>query len=276
MKTTVVHILFYLLFALGVQAQVTTSALSGKVTDNIGGELIGATVLAVHTPTGTRYGTLSNESGMYNIQGMRVGGPYEITFTYLGFKDFIENDINLSLGQTYVLNSKMSEAGVQLDEMTVVGTKDYLLNSKKTGASTNVNKRDLETMPTLSRGIGDFTRLTPQANGNSFTGSNNRFNNITIDGAVNNDVFGLSGSGTPGGQANTQPISLDAIQELQIVLAPYDVTYGNFTGGGINAVTRSGSNNTEGSFYFFTRNQNTIGKSVITGLKSAEFLNNQF
>jgi len=276
MKTTVVHILFYLLFALGVQAQVTTSALSGKVTDNIGGELIGATVLAVHTPTGTRYGTLSNESGIYNIQGMRVGGPYEITFTYLGFKDFIENDINLSLGQTYVLNSKMSEAGVQLDEMTVVGTKDYLLNSKKTGASTNVNKRDLETMPTLSRGIGDFTRLTPQANGNSFTGSNNRFNNITIDGAVNNDVFGLSGSGTPGGQANTQPISLDAIQELQIVLAPYDVTYGNFTGGGINAVTRSGSNNTEGSVYFFTRNQNTIGKSVITGLKSAEFLNNQF
>ena len=200
---------------------------------------------------------------------MRVGGPYEITFTYLGFKDFIENDINLSLGQTYVLNSKMSEAGVQLDEMTVVGTKDYLLNIKKTGASTNVNKRDLETMPTLSRGIGDFTRLTPQANGNSFTGSNNRFNNITIDGAVNNDVFGLSGSGTPGGQANTQPISLDAIQELQIVLAPYDVTYGNFTGGGINAVTRSGSNNTEGSVYFFTRNQNTIGKSVITGLKSA-------
>ena len=265
-----------MVLGLGVQAQVTTSSMVGKVTDEKGEALIGASVLATHVPSGTQYGTVTNESGQYAISNMRVGGPYDVIVGYVGYTDKKESDVYLSLGQTYVYNSKLGENSVSLEEIVVVGAKDNILNSKRTGASTNISKRQLENMPTLSRGIGDFTRLTPQANGNSFGGANNRFNNITIDGAVNNDVFGLSGSGTPGGQANTQPISLDAIQELQVVLAPYDVTYGNFTGGGVNAVTRSGTNNTEGSVYFFTRNQNTIGKSPLTNLKANDFTNSQF
>ncbi|RZK65601.1 MAG: hypothetical protein EOO92_26180, partial [Pedobacter sp.] len=129
---------------------------------------------------------------------------------------------------------------------------------------------------TLSRSLNDFTRLTPQANGNnSFAGSSGKYNSLTIDGAVNNDVFGLTSNGLPGGQANTQPISLDAIQEIQVVLAPYDISYGNFTGGGINAVTRSGTNNVEGSAYFFGRNQKLVGKSF-TGVKADEFYNTQY
>ena len=265
-----------MLLGLGVQAQVTTSSMVGKVTDDKGEALIGATVLATHTPTGSEYGTVTDENGQYVISNMRVGGPYTVSISYVGYSNKTETDLYLSLGQAYVLDSKLSEEGVSLSEIVVTGTRDNILNSKRTGASTNISKRQLESMPTLSRGLSDFTRLTPQANGSSFGGANNRYNNITIDGAVNNDVFGLSGSGTPGGQANTQPISLDAIQELQVVLAPYDVTYGNFTGGGINAVTRSGTNNTEGSIYFFTRNQNTVGKSPLTNLKAADFNNSQF
>ena len=275
MKTRFVHIFLFLLLALGVQAQVTTSSMVGKVTDDKGEALIGATIVATHVPSGTTYGTVTNENGSYSLNNLRVGGPYNVVFSYVGYTETQENNVYLSLGQEFILNTKVSETGVALSEITVVGTKDNILNSKRTGASTNINKRQLETMPSLSRSLSDFTRLTPQANGSSFGGANNRFNNITIDGAVNNDVFGLSGSGAPGGQANTQPISIDAIQELQVVLAPYDVTYGNFTGGGVNAVTRSGTNNTEGSVYFFTRNQNTIGKSVLTNLKATEFKNNQ-
>lgn len=275
MKTKFLHIFLFLLLGLGVQAQVTTAGMSGRVTDQAGAELIGATVLATHTPSGTQYGTVTNESGKYSFANLRVGGPYTVVFSYVGFAEYTENDLNLNLGQEFILNVKLAESGLQLNEVTVVGSKDNILNSKRTGASTNISKRQLETMPTLSRSLNDFTRLTPQANGSSFGGANNRFNNITIDGAVNNDVFGLSGSGTPGGQANTQPISLDAIQELQVVLAPYDVTYGNFTGGGINAITRSGTNNTEGSVYFFTRNQNTVGKSPLTNLKANDFTNSQ-
>jgi Carboxypeptidase regulatory-like domain len=276
MKSRFLQLFLLLMLGLGVQAQVTTSSISGKITDEKSVELIGANVLVIHTPSGTQYGTITNESGQYSISNMRVGGPYSLSISYVGYQDYSENDIYLNLGQTFLINAKLSESSVQLGEVTVIGIKDNLLNSKRTGASTNISKRQLESMPTLSRGLSDFTRLTPQANGSSFGGANNRFNNITIDGAVNNDVFGLSGSGTPGGQANTQPISLDAIQELQVVLAPYDVSYGNFTGGGINAVTRSGTNNTEGSVYFFNRNQNTIGKSPLTNLKATDFNNTQF
>jgi hypothetical protein len=268
-------ILFQLVLVTASMAQVTTSALKGHIKDSKGEDLIGVSIMAVHLPTGTEYGTVSNEVGDFSIDGMRVGGPYKLIYNYVGYKDQNEEDVYLSLGQTLVKNIQLSEEGVELSEVTVLGIKDNILTSKKTGASTNVTKTQLESLPTLSRSLSDFTRLTPQSNGNSFVGSSNKFNNITIDGAVNNDVFGLSGNGTPGGSANTQPISLDAIQELQIVLAPYDVTYGNFTGGGVNAVTKSGTNNTEGSIYFYGRNQNTIGKNVLTQVKSNKFADNQ-
>lgn len=265
-----------LVFAtVSVFAQVTTSSLSGTIKD-AQETLVGASVKAIHTPTGTVYGASTNASGRFSISNLRVGGPYTIEITYLGYRSYKVTDVFLKLGENLTLSPVLEKAGQQLAEVVVVGTKDNVFNSKRTGAATSVSREQIEKMPTLSRSLQDFTRLTPQANGSSFGGSNNRFNNITIDGAVNNDVFGLASSGTPGGQANTQPISLDAIQEIQVVLAPYDVTLGNFTGGGVNAVTRSGSNKFEGSAYFFGRNQNTIGRNALTNARSTKFMNNQY
>lgn len=265
-----------LVFAtVSVFAQVTTSSLSGTIKD-AQETLVGASVKATHTPTGTVYGASTNATGRFSIANLRVGGPYTIEVTYLGYRSFKVTDVYLKLGENLSLNPVLEKAGQQLAEVVVVGTKDNVFNSKRTGAATSVGREQIEKLPTLSRSLQDFTRLTPQANGSSFGGSNNRFNNITIDGAVNNDVFGLASSGTPGGQANTQPISLDAIQEIQVVLAPYDVTLGNFTGGGVNAVTRSGSNKFEGSAYFFGRNQNTVGRNALTNARSTKFMNNQY
>ncbi len=269
-------LLTLLLTTFTVFGQVTTSSLSGTVNDSKGEVLPGATIKATHTPTGTNYTTVSNVDGRFNISNMRVGGPYKIMISFIGLKSFELSNVNLKLGGEEVLRVRLIDEGRELTGVTVVGTRDNVLNSKRTGAATNISRDQIENLPTLSRSLQDFTRLTPQANGNSFGGANNKFNNITIDGAVNNDVFGLSSSGTPGGPAGTQPISLDAIQEIQVVIAPYDVTSGNFTGAGINAVTRSGTNNFEGSAYFFGRNENTVGKNVLTGEKSSSFTNNQY
>ncbi|WP_437919581.1 TonB-dependent receptor [Sphingobacterium sp. LRF_L2] len=258
-----------------IQAQVTTSSMSGVVTQSTGHATAGATIKATHVPSGTVYSGSANVAGRFNLANMRVGGPYRVEVTYVGQDPVFYDDVYLQLGQPFILNPIFGENATALDEVTVTGRRGA--NDEKTGASTVIGKEQLESLPTLSRSLQDFTRLTPQATGsNSFGGANNRFNNITIDGAVNNDVFGLASSGTPGGQASTQPISLDAIQQIQVVLAPYDVTQGNFTGGGVNAVTRSGTNVVEGSVYFFGRNQNTIGKSVLTGARSADFTDNQF
>ncbi|ALL05139.1 hypothetical protein AQ505_06305 [Pedobacter sp. PACM 27299] len=263
-------------FITNVNAQVTTSNLNGVIAD-AKGPLPGATIVAVHNPTGTRYTASSNTDGRYNFVNINTGGPYTITASYIGYKVEKIEGIYLKLGETFTLKIKMTEGGQELQEVQVVGKNSTVLNSKRTGASTTIGKKQIEEMPTLSRSLSDITRLTPQANGNSFAGANNRFNNITIDGAVNNDVFGLSANGTPGGPAGTQPISLDAIQEVQVVVAPYDVTQGSFTGGGVNAITRSGTNTVEGSAYFLGRNQNTIGKSV-DGLntKASDFYNTTY
>lgn len=255
---------------------VTTATIAGSVTDQAGEELPGANIVAVHQPSGTRYATVTRVDGRYNLPNVRTGGPYMITASFVGYITQEVQVGNLALGQTYNANFTLAEENVELAEVTVYGVEDRTFNSGRTGAATNVSREQLESLPTLSRSLGDFTRLTPQANGNSFGGMNNRFNNITIDGAVNNDVFGLSSSGTPGGQAGTEPISLDAIQEIQVVLAPYDVSLGNFTGGGVNAITRSGTNSFEGSVYGFGRNQNTIGNDPETGEKAEEFTNYQY
>ncbi|MHA4895279.1 TonB-dependent receptor [Pedobacter sp. PWIIR3] len=266
-----------------VNAQVTTSTLTGTVKD-AKGVLPGAGVKATHTPTGTVYSTTTSADGRFNIVNMRVGGPYTIEISYIGYQGEKVTDLFLKLGEPYVLNTTLNDNANQLTEVEVVGTKDANFNGKRVGPSTNVSKEQLQNLPTLSRSLNDFTRLTPQASGSinggsgqSFSGVNNRYNNISIDGAVNNDVFGLAANGAPGGQANTQPISLDAIQEIQIVLSPYDVSNGNFAGAGINAVTRSGSNKFEGSAYFFGRNQNSVGKSPDAArLKATEFYNTQY
>ena len=258
------------------RAQTTTSTLIGVVKDATSG-LPGASVKVVHGPTGTVYGVMTNAEGRYTIPNMRSGGPYTVVVSYVGLGQEKFENVYLKLGESFVLNATLNETDRTLEEVQIITKRDATFNSKRTGAATNVGKEQLENMPTLSRSLQDFTRLTPQANGNSFGGASNKFNNISIDGAVNNDVFGLTSNGAPGGQAGTQPISLDAIEELQIVVAPYDVTNGNSTGGTINAVTRSGTNQVQGSAYFFGRNQNTIGKSV-DGLntKAADFYNTTY
>jgi outer membrane receptor protein involved in Fe transport len=258
-----------------VLAQVTSSSMTGVVKKTDGEALVGATVKATHTPTGTVYTTQTRANGIYNIVNMIPGGPYKVEITFVGFTSFTENNVVLPLGENTRVDADMATTGETLTNVVVTTTAGGGAR-RKTGASTSISKEQIASLPTLNRSLQDFTRLTPQANGNSFGGANNRFNNITIDGAVNNDVFGLAGSGTPGGQANTTPISLDAIQEIQVVLAPYDITYGNFTGGGVNAVTRSGTNNIEGSVYYFMRNENTVGKDPISRVKTAKFSDKQY
>ncbi|MEJ2880089.1 TonB-dependent receptor [Pedobacter sp. GR22-6] len=271
MKKSLLSKLVVLIFAFAgfmseLQAQVTTSTITGTVVDEKA-PLPGASIKAVHVPTGTVYNVTTNATGRYTITNMRPGGPYTIEITYVGFQAEKVSDVYLKLGEPYALNAKLNDGSNQLNEVVVSGKRDGTFSSKKTGASTNISKEQLEKLPSLSRSLQDFTRLTPQANGNNFGGINNRFNGLTIDGAVNNDAFGLGSTGAPGGQANTQPISLDAIQEIQVVLAPFDVTNANAVGGGVNAVTRSGSNIFEGSAYFLNRNENITGKSV-DGLKT--------
>src|SRR5690606_40948476 len=178
--------------------------------------------------------------GRFDLTNMQVGGPYTITASFVGFQDTRETDIQLQLGQRLTLTLQLSESTVLLEEIQVAAERNPILNSDRTGAATNVSTEQIERMPTIARSIQDFTRLTPQISGNSVAGRNNRYNNIQIDGAVLNDVFGLAASGTPGGQANTQPISLDAIAEFNVAIAPYDIRQNGVTGGRINAVTRRG------------------------------------
>jgi hypothetical protein len=264
------------LLANSLTAQVTTSSLTGTVKSAGGEALVGATVKGTHVPTGTEYITQTRSNGVYNIVNMIPGGPYKIEISFVGLSTFTEENLNLPLGENTRVDADLTTAGQTLTTVVVTGVGGGSNARRKTGASTSISKEMIASLPTLSRSLQDFTRLTPQANGNSFGGVSNRFNNITIDGAVNNDVFGLSNSGTPGGQAATTPISLDAIQEIQVVLAPYDITYGNFTGGGVNAITRSGTNNFEGSVYFFLRNQNTVGKNPLDNTKTANFSDKQY
>ena len=271
-------VLLLLTAHLGWGQGATTASINGSVTDSKGEPLPGATVLAIHTPTGTQYGVGTNADGRYNIQGMRVGGPYTVKVSFVGYQDATRSNIVLSLNANLRLDFPLSTSSTELGNVVITGRPDPVINAGRTGAATNVSREQIMELPTLSRSLTDFTRLTPQAGGggsSSFGGANNRYNNITIDGAVNNDVFGLAASGTPGGQASTNPIALDAIDQIQVVLAPYDVTLGSFTGAGVNAVTRSGTNDLSASIYGFGRNQNTIGRSVTDRTAADKFYNYQ-
>ncbi|MCP2043495.1 hypothetical protein L1278_001532 [Pontibacter sp. HSC-36F09] len=269
MRTIYTKLLISLLLLLSshlVWAQgTTTAAMNGVVQDQNGSPLPGATVIAVHNPTNTQYVAATNAEGRYNIQNMRVGGPYTVRTSYVGYQEQRFDNINLALGQNFRLDLTISESTTTLGEVQITATQDKVINSDRTGAATNVSTEQLESLPTISRSLNDFTRITPQAttsgSGISFAGQNNRFNNFSIDGTVNNDVFGLSASGTNGGQTGVQPISLDAIEAIQVVIAPFDVRQSGFTGGGINAITRSGSNKFTGSAYYFGNNERLVGKS---------------
>ncbi|UOQ76151.1 TonB-dependent receptor [Hymenobacter sp. 5516J-16] len=238
----------------------TTSAMNGVITDKLGEGLPGATVIAVHTPTNTQYVAPTNSEGRFNLQNMRVGGPYTIRVSFVGYKEAVRENIFLTLGQNQRLDINLSESEQTLGEVVVTGRQDPVINAGRTGAATTVQREQIERLPTLNRSFNDFTRLTPSANGQSFGGRSGAFNNITIDGAIFNNSFGLSS--TVGGQAGAQPISLDAIDQIQVSIAPFDVRQGSFTGAGINAVTRSGTNKVQASIYGFYRDQNLVGNKV--------------
>ena len=240
-------------------AQVTTSSMTGKVTlEGSGDEIIGATVVAVHEPSGTRYNAVTNVNGMFTIQGMRTGGPYNVTVSYIGHQTKTFRGITLQLGETYNLPVWLNENITDLAEIVVTGTASKF-SQERTGASTNINSQQIINLPTVSRSITDVTRLSPYGgNGMSFAGSDGRTANFTVDGANFNNNFGLS-SNLPGGG---NPISIDAIEELQVVISPYDVRQTNFIGGGVNAITKSGTNTFKGSAYVYHQNENLRGDAV--------------
>ena len=244
---------------LAVMAQITTSALAGKVSiQDTKEEVIGATVMVVHEPSGTRYTAVTNVDGRFSIQGMRTGGPYTVTVSYIGFETKTLKGITLQLGETYNLPVWISENANELTEVVVSG-KASKFAAEKTGASTNINNQMLTSMPTVSRSITDYTRLSPYGgNGMSFAGADGRTANFTVDGANFNNNFGLSSS-LPGGG---NPISIDAIEEMQIVVSPYDVRQTNFIGGGVNAITKSGTNTFKGTAYIYHQNENMRGDAV--------------
>lgn len=231
--------------------------MTGTVTDNET-TIPGASIKAIHLPSGTVYNTSTNNDGKFNIYGMRVGGPYKVEITYIGYSPVAYSDISLRLGESFLLNVNLSQDTRELDEIVI--TANAGIKVIKTGASTNISNREINTLPTISRSITDFTRLTPQSNGNSFGGRDARYNNIQIDGANLNNNFGLSNDPLPGGGA--QPISLDAYDQISVNIAPYDVRQSGFTGAGITATTKSGTNTFHGSAYTFLRNQSFLGKKV--------------
>ncbi|MGC4037613.1 MAG: carboxypeptidase regulatory-like domain-containing protein [Chitinophagaceae bacterium] len=248
-----------------LNAQETTSTLSGSVVDSKAQPVVGATVVVKHEPTGYSSTTQTNSKGLYVINNLKPGGPYTIHITFVGLQEEKYDNVNLSLGDNSGVDFTMKADEKSIQEVVVTGTKKNTINGLSVG------KAQLSTLPTLGRSLSDFTRLTPQSNNNSFAGSNFRYNNITLDGAMNNDAIGFSNSfggvsgggqsGTAGSGTRTNPYSLDVIQEVQVQLAPYDVKLGNFTGGSVNAVTKSGTNDMHGSIYGYGRNQTLMGKS---------------
>jgi len=243
-------------------AQVTTATISGAVISKSSDEdLVAAAVVAVHEPSGTRYGTTTRDNGSFTLPNLRVGGPYTIQATYLGYKTYTYNDVFLSLGQKLFLNLRLESEDVQLDDIVITASPNGLMSSERTGAETNIGSKQLQKLPTISRSASDFTRLTPSASGNSFGGRNDQFNNFSLDGSIFNNPFGLDAA-TPGGQTDAQPVSLDAIEQINVSLAPYDVTQAGFTGASVNAVTKSGTNELKGTVFGFYRNQDMTGSKV--------------
>lgn len=250
-----------LLITATMSAQVTTASMSGKVTAQ-DEPIIGATIVAIHEPSGTRYGTVTNVSGQFNLQGMRTGGPYKVEITYVGYQSAIYKGIQLSLGENYVLNVSLKESSELLDEVVVTASKDSNMKSDRAGSIMNANRDMISSTPTISRSISDIMRLSPQGadvgNGFAVGGGNYRQSFVTVDGAAFNNTFGLGGN-LP---ANGSPISLDALEQVTVAVTPFDVRQSGFTGGAINAVTRSGDNQFRGTAYMYFNNEKLKGDKV--------------
>jgi hypothetical protein len=247
-----------------LKAQVTTATLSGVVKDAKGASVESATVTIEFTDAGIRLNLVTRADGRYTAPNLRVGGPYKITVNHVSYKEATEDNVFLELGLSNTLDFIMQEKTTELSTVTV-SAQSRIFDDKRTGASTNISNRLIRTLPTINRSADDYLRLTPSAsptyNGMSFAGRNGQYNNYSLDGAVFNNPFGLDAP-TPGGQTNAQPISLDAIDQMQVNLAPYDVTQAGFTGAGINTVTKSGSNKFTGTVYAFYRDEGMTGKKV--------------
>ena len=236
----------------------TTSSISGKIIDKQNQPMAGATVVAIHEPSGTIYGATANNQGLYTIEGMRPGGPYKVEISFVGYNKRTFTDILLLLGENTMLNAELSENIYKPGGVTVIGLKASKFNTTKTGATTNISADQMVVLPTINRSISDIARVSPYTNGMGFSGGDGRSTNFTVDGSNFNNNFGLSPN-LPGGG---NPISLDAIEEVQVVIAPYDVRQTNFIGGGINAITKSGTNKIKGTAYTYQKNQNMRGNKI--------------
>ncbi|RAI83918.1 TonB-dependent receptor [Algoriphagus yeomjeoni] len=273
---SLVSLVLVVIATIGVsQAQVTTSSVVGLVVDAQGETLPGANVVATHVPSGTRYGAVTNLDGRFTIPNMRIGGPYTIQVSFIGFQAASYNNVVLRLGEPFALSVTLNDDSTELGEVIVSASKSSEFDSNKTGTSTSISTKQLTDLPQINRSVTEFTRLTPQANGTSFAGRDSRYNNLQVDGANFNNGFGLSSNPLPGG--SSQPISLDAIEQISVNIAPFDVTQSGFTGAGINAVTRSGTNTFTGSAYYFNKNQDLQGKKIgETELEATEAATNNF
>ena len=246
-------------FAVSAHAQITTSALAGKVVDENGEALAGAAVIAVHTPSGSQYYAVTNGDGRYNIQGMRPGGPYDVTFSLIGNQTVQVQGIGLPLGETTQQDALLATATQKLDEVIVVASPTKF-TAEKTGAATNISQQMMQDLPTVSRSITDIAKLSPYSSGGmGLAGGDGRMANFTIDGANFNNNFGLSDN-LPGGG---NPVSMDAIEEVQVVIAPFDVRQTNFIGGGVNAITKSGTNKYKATAYMYYYDLNMHGKKAL-------------
>lgn len=278
-KRTFTMLIFLFISVMIYGQGATTSSLNGNITDSKGESLTGASIVAIHVPSGTQYATMTDNAGNYRIQNMRIGGPYTVTVSFIGYASSSYTEIILKLGETYVQNGQLNESTTTLKEVIVSAVlKNSILSSEHSGTQTNVSSRDLAILPTINRSLVDFSKYTPQSQGNSFSGRDGRFNTITVDGAAFNNNFGLSSNPLPGG--NAQPISMDAIEEVSVRLAPYDVTVSQFTGASINAVTRSGDNTFKASVYTYQRPKSFTGSSVdgnhVAGANSSSLQNYGF
>jgi hypothetical protein len=261
------HFIFTLLVVISLFAVlngqgVTTASMRGIVTNDEGDFLVGANVVAVHVPTSIEYGTAVRDGGLFDLPNMKIGGPYRVTVSFVGYRDQIEEDVFTNLGQTTRLDFTLAQEAIEMIAVEVVAERDEVMNSDRTGAATFVDVGTIAQMPSIKRSTRDLTRLDPRSDGNfSFGGRNWLYNNISLDGSYFNNPFGLDDP-APGGQTNAEPVPFDAVEQVQISIAPFDVREGGFTGAGINTVTKSGTNELKGSFYSFVRNEAFIGNKV--------------
>ncbi|MFV8346386.1 TonB-dependent receptor [Flavobacterium sp. ZB4P13] len=257
----IIALLFFVFGLHSMIGQTTTSSIKGIVKSSSAELLPGANVLAIHTPTGSKYSALSNADGRFNILNMKIGGPYKVVVSFIGYQNQEFNDVYLELGKAFSLDVLLNDESQKLEEVKVVSSKNKVFESGRTGAETTIGRRELAALPSISRSAEDFTRMEPSASGGSFGGRNDQYNSYSLNGAVFNNPFGLDAA-TPGGQTGSQPISLDAIDQIQVATAPYDVTLSGFTGASVNAVTKSGTNEFHGTAYSFFRNQDLTGSKI--------------